>query len=391
LNYKEDDNVTSFVNKSNLTEEALASLKTLSPFSTLSQVEIINKGIPALAVFYETKIKDLNGKERSLIDAFTVDDNLDLVWNTSEFGTQEAAGFNWYKGFNMQQVISKAYSAQRLTSGDYDVTTSRYGDSKLMVRAIMLLRRFMGEFLNSRFGDDVTDEDTGLTFMGSYKALLKSIPRLVPNYRTNETKEFQEARVAATKQILFDVGMLFSLKIIADILVETVRGDDEDKEDDPYWELLLTAIFNFSNTVDRLVTENFQFIDPNIIKGKASTGTISPILGDLMDVYHVGESLLKAYTEGDTMTHREMIAKNLAPKRKVLTRITVKNKKGEDVEKVIYYPEVVGGELTRGKYSKVYEPRSRLWYNTKKLVPFMNLYIKYEKQQKKLNEMKTKE
>ena len=387
LNYKEDDNVTSFVNKSNLTEEALAALKTLSPFSTLSQVEIINKGVPALAVFYETKIKDLNGKEHSLLDAFDVDDNLDLVWKTSEFGTQEAAGFNWYKGFNMQQAISKAYTAQRLTSGDYDVTTSRYGDTKLMVRALMLLRRFMGEFLNSRFGDAVPDEDTGLVFMGSYKALLKTASRIVPSWRTQETKEFQEARVAASRQILFDVAMLGGLSIVAKLMLEAVKGDDDDEEID-YLDIF---VFNFNNTVERLVTENFQFVDPNIIKGKASTGTISPILGDLMDFYHVGESILKAYTEGDTMTHREMIGKNLAPKRKVIKRYTEKNKDGEDVEKVIYYPEVVGGELTKGKYSKDYEPRSRLWYNTKKLVPFMNLYIKYEKQQKKLNEMKTKE
>ena len=387
LNYKEDDNVTSFVNKSNLTEEALAALKTLSPFSTLSQVEIINKGVPALAVFYETKIKDLNGKEHSLLDAFDVDDNLDLVWKTSEFGTQEAAGFNWYKGFNMQQAISKAYTAQRLTSGDYDVTTSRYGDTKLMVRALMLLRRFMGEFLNSRFGDAVPDEDTGLIFMGSYKALLKTASRIVPSWKTQETKEFQEARVAASRQILFDVAMLGGLSIVAKLMLEAVKGDDDDEEID-YLDIF---VFNFNNTVERLVTENFQFVDPNIIKGKASTGTISPILGDLMDFYHVGESILKAYTEGDTMTHREMIGKNLAPKRKVIKRYTEKNKDGEDVEKVIYYPEVVGNKETKGKYSKDYEPRSRLWYNTKKLVPFMNLYIKYEKQQKKLNEMKTKE
>jgi hypothetical protein len=391
MNYKEDDNVSSFVTKTNLTEEAIASIKTISPFSTLSQVEVINKGIPALALFYETKITDKNGKEHSLIDAFDVDDDLNLVWKEDEFGSQEQAGFNWYKGEKMKRLINFSKSAQILTGGDYDITTSKYVDASVLKKALLLLRRFITEFINARVGSPNIDEATGLMYYPTYTAFIISASRMIPKWREKESKAIEEARKIANKQLIYDIALLSSLTYLLSPLIQqiikNIKGDDDDDEEiiklKQELNFLESLEYDISSAFESFVKNELQFIDPNIFRGRVNTGTISPLLTDFLDAYKLVESIGILFTEkGDTMTHREMISKGLAPKRKILyyrSKYTKEN--GKYVKKIVpvYKFEYVNGEPTRGKYSKNYEPKSRVVYNLKRFFPFTNLYINYQR------------
>ena len=405
LGYRDDDNVSSFVNKLNLTEEALAALKTLNPFSSMSQVEVINKSVPSLAVFYETKIKDLNGKEHSLLDAFDVDKDFNLIWKEAEFGSQEAAGYNWYKGFNMQQVISKVYAVQTFVNGDYDVTKSKYGDSKIKVRALMLLRRFMGEFIKARIGGESIEEDSGNLYVGSYRATYTSIQRIFPKWRKNESDKQKEARKIGLKLLGAEIAMLLGLFGVGFLLKSSLAGDDDDELAElTWWEELE---YKTTTAIDRLLMEHLQFVNPNILIGKANTGMVSPIFGDMMDAGNIIVAIKRAFTEGDTMSHQEMIGKNLAPRnpKKWVYKEGTKYTNPKMVEK--YYNPTTGetsntsykisetGQLQKvtsrvGKYSKDYSPESRIGYNSKKLFPLLNLYVKYQRDEKKAREMKMK-
>lgn len=415
MNYKEDDNVSSFVTKTNLTDEAIAAIKNLSPFSSLSQGEIINKGIPALAVMYETKLKDVNGNERSLIEAFDVDDNLNLIWKEDEFGSQEDAGFSWYKGQKMQKVISLAKSAQNITGGDYDTSTGKLYDASLITKSLMLLRRFMPKFISFRFGDTWTDESTGITYVPTYTAIART---LVSSAKKEESEDEKIARKIASKQFVVDALMIAILGLGAVYVIKAAiasMGDDDDEKKDLNWfyqllELLdhltfFDEVANYALTaIESHIKNELQFANPDVLRGRFSSGTVTPLLSDIVDFgYFIGAIYDKYSEKGDVMSHREMIGAGLAQRRKALgyyEDIILKNglpvfdENGNPklVMKPIYEPEInlTTGEENLGKYSKNYEQQSRVAYRFKRLLPFMILHSNYQKSLKKKIEREEK-
>ena len=401
LNYSDDDNVSSFVTKQNLSEEFMASLKTFSPFSTIAQVEIINKGIPSLAVMYEEKLQDKEGNERPLIDAFTVDENLNLKWNTEEF--DENPEYNWYDGAKMRNVVAKVLSAQTSSGGDYDTTTAKYGDSKLYVRALMMLRRFMGEFINTRIGTTTEEETTGLKNMGTYRGLILTLKQFTPYKNKQETPEQQQIRKIAAKQITFDIVFLMTLSLVVKQLLHQLAQASEDDEDFKDLDWIEKMDYILSKNIDRIVGDNLQFLNPDVLKGRIAAGIISPLFSDSMQLFEILKSIGKSIGGDPYLSHREMISKGLAPRNKILYSYEYDdlNNPGKKKTKTIYQDPKTGAikqpVLARtkkgkiyiskrplGKYSKEYEKQSSFWYNVKRFFPFVNLHQKYQRQQNEI-------
>jgi len=401
LNYSDDDNVSSFVTKQNLSEEFMASLKTFSPFSTIAQIEIINKGIPSIAVMYEEKLQDKKGNERPLLDAFTVDENLNLIWNTEEF--EENSEYNWYDGAKMRNVVAKVLAAQTFSGGDYDTTTAKYGDSKLYVRALMMLRRFMGEFINTRIGTTTEEETTGLKNMGTYRGLILTLKQFTPYKNKKETAEQKQIREIAAKQITFDIVFLMTLSLVIKQLLHQLAKASEDDEDFKDLNWIEQMDYILSKNIDRIVGDNLQFLNPDVLKGRIAAGMVSPLFSDVMQVFEIVKDIAKSIGGDSELSHREMISKGLAPRNRILYQYEYDdlNNPGKKKTKTVYQDPVTGAikqptlargkngriyvkQTPLGKYSKNYEKQSRLSYNIKRFFPFFNLHQKHQRQQNEI-------
>ncbi len=355
-----DENIDNFVLNKSVSKELKEATKLLSPYSLLEQTEVVNKGISTIATINAIKIKDKNNKERPLLDAYIVDDDLNLIWNEEEFLSQEELGYDFITGENYKQARSKVVVATRNVNGDYDSSTTLKADAKSYKRIAMFLRRFMGELIQRRFSSEFQDEETGISYKGRYRALVTAPFDRNPS----------QAQKAAFRQGLTEIALLISLGLVLqNVLEHLISMLDSDDDDIVEFTEILYFIAN-ANT--RIVNDMTQFYNVDVFQQRSYTG-LHPFLSFTFQTADFLLAFAQALTkeEGDKMTKREMISNGLLKPNEI-----VREKYNPKTGKITTYyfdPYAKNKVSPKNKYPKTYPAQSRIMFKAAKLLPITSV------------------
>lgn len=358
-------------------------VKIFTPMGLAGIGERFNKACTVFAILDNEKVKDLKGKNHPLIDAYKIGDNDYLEWNTAEFGPKEDHGMALIGKHSdrMLKVRNKMEVAVTKVNGDYSnhLTKLYKKGGNIVSTELTLMRGYIGEFFNQRFGGESTDLSIGQKNIGFYRAPFATIGKLldkepVPDYyKASNRKAF--------------VGMVL---ILGGILAAISYVNAQDKK--------LAATDDSLNTILNLLNRSWanetQALDPGVIKSKSITG-ISPTLTTTYQLVEVFDAIRKAYKdesgktliEADYMTPQELALKGLLPENEIDYEED-KEVYDELLDKyltkhVVHYIDSETGKTTDNKYRKMTrdDQRSRIIYKLQKL--FFSTYTSQQNMKRK--------
>lgn len=371
-----DSNITGFSMSNNSSSAVKSTLKLLLPYTPMEETEIVNKGISTLAALHAIKVmNNTTGKEVPLVDAFIVTDDLDLLWDEINFGSQEDAGYDWSKGKKMHKAKGLVDAATRNANGDYGSHVVLGADKGISGKVLIFLRRFLAESLKRRIGDvgkgvgsRWKDEESGMTYVPRYSAWLHALRERKSQGTLNE--DTRAAGRQAMMEIVVWVGLGFATYLLA--------NRDDDKE--------LTKMDAFltlmGNILGKSYAEQTQLVNPNVMKSRSMHG-LHPYISVLFDAGNVAGAVWDAFNKegGDIMTRQEMISNGLLKpntwtKKHWVPRHKKQNGQWEEGKWVTEYRET-GVYKERGSkklwgsgahYPQRYENKSRIKFRIGKLL-----------------------
>ena len=292
---------------------AFEKAKFLSPYSLTDRSEYFNQAPVVVAMMLHRKIKDLQGNERSLWDAFDKDGEFKI----DEFGEnflseQKGGGHSDEVAFTIaiDRAISKIH-------GNYDPDALLLLKKNAFGRMLSQFRTWLFEAVASRFESESWDSSLGIARKGRYRSLVsafsqtetnaggfdtgifmikqlfRKLASAIPfvNLPTEFDKRFSEVDAANLRALLQELVIYGSLVGLA-ALVKGLTGDD----DDDYF--LANQLINQLN---RLQSDIGMYYNPIIWK---KTVLMDPIVGtkvidDLvrlvssMGTFIVGEDMIE--------------------------------------------------------------------------------------------------
>jgi len=181
------------------------------------KAELINQGSLVLAILKTIKLKDKNGNDISIYDAYTID-NGRLKWDTTKMEAQELLGNDVVYNKEKTQINFKT-----LSSFINEIVEEIHGDYKnpmmikktVLMRAVMQYKRFIPNAVKHRFGKEyenmnLIDEKTGkrgVLVKGRYLSYINS------NIFDEKLNKYVDAKFGDIVKILIS-GLLFNKKNI---------------------------------------------------------------------------------------------------------------------------------------------------------------------------------
>lgn len=142
--------------KSSNRSPMMSRFKWMNPFQLTKRTEYLNQGQTFIAHMLHEKIKDLEGVEFSLWEAF--DDN--GVWKTEQFGAMNQDKFAHTKT-SVDQLIKRIH-------GNYDELSPVMGKESIAGRAIFQFKSWFPETWRKYFGAETPDHILGDQYKGRY-------------------------------------------------------------------------------------------------------------------------------------------------------------------------------------------------------------------------------
>lgn len=137
----------------------MSKFRAFLPYQITKRTEYINQGQTFIAYMLHQKVKDLQGKEFSLWEAF--DDNGE--WKTEQFGKMSQNKFSHTKT-SVDQLIKRLH-------GNYDELSPVMGKESIVGRALFQFKSWFPETWRKYYGKEVTDHILGDQYKGRYRTI----------------------------------------------------------------------------------------------------------------------------------------------------------------------------------------------------------------------------
>jgi hypothetical protein len=268
------------------------STKFFSAFGWLSEGDYILRTSVMDAMMHHTKMTDINGKERPLIDAF----NNDGSWNAKEFGKNEDWGANSESILGNKELLSfmnKVKFVNQLLHGNMAKESSIMFKRSIIGRMVSQYRMsWLADGVYARFAPRQSLGVLGRDFEGTYRTMFNFIQReglfsgvaqmgsvFAKLAMFKGESSFDGIKLLTKDKQLFMSNMrkqFVELKVMlmlaTSYLLLSASLDDDDKET-KRWKYLLMN--NMNNTIKDITF----FIDPTSFK--TTTDNLIPALGFL--------------------------------------------------------------------------------------------------------------
>lgn len=268
------------------------STKFFSAFGWLSEGDYILRISVMDAMMHHTKMTDINGKERNLIDAF----NNDGSWNAREFGVNDDWGANSESILGNKELLTfmnKVKFVNQLLHGNMAKESSIMLKRSFVGRLVAQYRMsWLADGVYARFAPRKSLDVLGRDFEGTYTTMFKFIQRegllsgvaqmgsvFAKLAMFKGDASFDGIKLLTKDKQLFMsnlrkqfVELKVMLMLAASYLLLSASLDDDDKET-KRWKYLLMN--NMNNTIKDITF----FIDPTSFK--TTTDNLIPALGFL--------------------------------------------------------------------------------------------------------------
>lgn len=238
--------------------------KILLPYEMTSRAEFVNQGSTFIAMMLNRKdIKDLTGKDRTLFDAYTLDDKNNLVWNTKEFGEKP----EWLSlGKEKTRFKLKVEAVKAIIHGNYNPNDPVRAKKTALGRALLMFRNWMAEGFANRFQSERPSVILERQVKGRYRSFyesktkegdpvgvgrslqltLQEMARLLTKglYNPKGVNSLTDVDKANLKKNARELNIYMSIMVLC-LLLKGLKDDDE--EDDYF---LTFAINNFNRLQD---------------------------------------------------------------------------------------------------------------------------------------------
>jgi len=246
-----------------------------------------------IATMLNIKLKDKNGKEHTLFDAF--DDN-------GKFKKDEFPDYNYGDGSqNKFELYKKIQQINKYVHGNYDPDSPIKIKSQTWGRMIMIFRRWLPQAISARIGKEYYDERLGRTMKGrwisamdTYKNtdLVNYVKMLGTEilsqlsfrlYKSNSFEGLSEIDQENMRKNVAELRLILTL-IAASSILKSIELDDDDEK-----VALLTFITNQSM---RIEGELSFFVSP--VSQIKILRDISPVTKSIVDVYELIPAAIRA-------------------------------------------------------------------------------------------------
>lgn len=233
--------------------------KILLPYEMTSRAEFINQGSTFIAMMLNTKIEDLNGKQRNLFEAYTLDADNNLVWNTKDFGEKT----EWQTlGKSKTKFKLKVEAVKAIIHGNYNPNDPVRAKKTVLGRALLMFRNWMAEGFANRFQSERDNVILGRKLKGRYRSYyeaktaegepvgpgrslqltLQEMARLLTKglYNSKGINSLSDVDKANLKKNARELNIYMSLMVLC-LILKNLRDDDEE---DRYFLTILINNFN---------------------------------------------------------------------------------------------------------------------------------------------------
>lgn len=222
--------------------------------------EHIVQGQVMIAMMLHTKVKDINGIEKSLWDAYKVDKDGKLVWDTEKFGESEYQDKDTASSTKTRQFSSKIQQTVKYIHGNYDINSPIMIKKSMWGRLLMVFRSWIPYAIENRFGSERYDYRLDRKIKGRWKTFniltggslghlegLKTLLKLslLGKLSGQKVTGLNETDLANMKANLREVSIAMSLYLVT-MMMKGMLLDDDDDEMKPVY----TYWFNAAKRVD---------------------------------------------------------------------------------------------------------------------------------------------
>jgi hypothetical protein len=230
-----------------------------------SKSEFLAQGMSMCATLRYQKLKDKNGKEVSIWNAYKVKDN-ELVWDTEKMGEFVETRVNELfsegrNGVNTYKLATRIQQMNKFLHGNYK-DPIRFKKT-ILGRALMLFRTWIPYTYMERFGKEYYDDSLGRAKKGRWRSVghitkqdgFKVILRILKGQLFMNNTQGIESQVDVENLRKFNAEIRTMLLLTGIFLMLTAALDDEDEE---AREILTLAL----NSTNRLYSDMTFFINP---------------------------------------------------------------------------------------------------------------------------------
>jgi len=255
-----------------------------------SKGEYINQGATMIAYLMHNKIKDKNGKNVSLLDAYKAKDG-QLNWNTELMGEQSKPDSNEIiskdgHGVNLYRLSQKIKGINEYIHGDYsskqEIKKTAYG------RAIALFKTWIAQTVEHRFGKERYESRLQRDVKGRYRSFVsattqegieisikKILPLLLKALVSRKAFDvLSDIDRVNLKRNLREIQILGAITLIT--MMAMGAGDDED---DP---VKMRALNILINLMSKTQSDLEFYLNPASFASVANNAI--PIIGTLTDM-----------------------------------------------------------------------------------------------------------
>jgi hypothetical protein len=264
--------------------------KILLPYEMTTRAEFINQGATFIAMMLNKEITDLSGKTRNLFEAYTLDANNNLVWNTEEFGENN----DWKTlGKSKTNFKLKVEGVKAIIHGNYNPNDPVRAKKTALGRALLMFRNWMAEGFANRFQSERPSVILNRQVKGRYRSFyqakstegdpvgpgrslqltLQEMARLLTKglYNSKGINSLSDVDKANLKKNARELNIYLSVLVLSLIL----KGINDDDEEDFF---LLTFLIN---NLNRAQSDIDSYVNPLSFE-KLQRSTI-PAFGLLVD------------------------------------------------------------------------------------------------------------
>lgn len=155
-------------------KSALSKLNKLSPFQFTRTVEWFNQSPLMVALLMEEKIKDSEGNEVSLWNAFDENGHLKKGFSQGEFGEQNIQNWEKLDGSDYNNYKNKQIKVIVKHHGDYDANRGIKIKETYSGKSLLMFKGWLPMYINKFFADQHLDFETGKTIKGYYRSQTRS-------------------------------------------------------------------------------------------------------------------------------------------------------------------------------------------------------------------------
>lgn len=299
------DAIESQYGETKSTNKTMEKLKNF-PYILLRSGDFFIKATTMTSLLLSNKIKDKNGKERTLLEAF----NNDGTWNVEEFGDNKDWGGDIRNSDEMKEFIrfkNKVVDINKTLHGNFDPNSPQMAKK-------WILGRMLGQFrlswaatgIESRFGGKRYSDVLERTVEGRYRSYSRlgfnqSLKVLFNLSMMKGDKAFDGIRSKDIELIkenmrknLMEIYM-YSAMFTLYLLLKAAMDDDDDMS--PGMKITL-------NTLNRVMGDTTFYFSPATFDQILNRGSIIPVFNIYKNFQTAKDQTMK-YMQGDDNTDKE--------------------------------------------------------------------------------------